>query len=151
MYGYVSAVLSHKGRQVYTTSTTATVNEAVHLMNDKGVGALLVLHEGRAVGIFTERDVLRRVVDPGRHPSVTRVAAVMTPDPLMVPPSTRVEEAMALMTERRFRHLPIMENNEVIGIISIGDLMRIVSETQRQEIQRMAEYITGAEAIQPAT
>lgn len=147
MYGYLRAVLGDKGRQVYSTSAGATVQEAVRIMNERGIGALLVLDKDRVAGIFTERDVLRRVVGSGLHPAVTPVAEVMTHEPLCVPCDMRVEDAMELMTNRRFRHLPVMENQQIVGMVSSGDLMRWISLHQEEHIQRMAEYITGAEPI----
>ena len=109
MYGHLSAVLAEKGRQVYTVAPSVTVRQAVRQMNDAGVGALLVAEGTRPVGMFTERDVLRRVVDAGRDPNTTRVADAMTTELVMVEPATTVEEAMAIMTASRFRHLPVME------------------------------------------
>ena len=143
MYGHVSALIADKGRQVYTVSPAATVREAVREMNEKGVGALLVLVEDHPVGIFTERDVLRRVVDEGRNPQATRVADVMTTDVLVVEPTTPVEQVMATMTARRIRHLPVVDAGELVGIISIGDVTRWMSRNQEAHIQRMTDYITG--------
>ncbi|HEX6030048.1 MAG TPA: CBS domain-containing protein [Tepidiformaceae bacterium] len=143
MHGYVSALLADKGRQVYTVAPTATVREAVREMNEKGVGALLVLVEDCPVGIFTERDVLRRVVDEGRNPKTTTVADVMTADVLVVEPSTPVEQVMATMTQRRIRHLPVVDEGRVVGLVSIGDVTRWMSQNQEAHIQRMTDYITG--------
>ena len=143
MFGLVSAVLAEKGRQVYIIPKGVTVAEAVAEMNDKGVGALLVLDGRRPVGIFTERDVLRRVVDPDKDPAIVRVAEVMTRELVMISIDTRVDEAMALMTERRFRHLPVTDGGEVVGMLSSGDLMRWITLNQEQYIRQMTEYITG--------
>lgn len=143
MYGHVSAVLADKGRQVYTVAPTATVREAVREMNEKGVGALLVLVEDDPVGIFTERDVLRRVVDEGRNPRSTHVGDVMTRDVLVVQPATPIEQVMATMTEQRIRHLPVLEDGALVGLISIGDVTRWMSQNQEAHIQRMTDYITG--------
>jgi CBS domain-containing protein len=144
MYGLLSAVLADKGRNVYTISPLATVQVAVRMMNDYGVGALLVMDRRKPVGIFTERDVLRRVVDSGNDGAATLVEQVMTADPVVAGPGTTVEEAMAVMTERRFRHLPIVEDGEVIGMVSSGDLMRRVTLGQESYIQHLTAYITGA-------
>jgi CBS domain-containing protein len=143
MYGHVSAVLADKGRQVYTVAPNVTVRQAVREMNEKGVGALLVLVEDDPVGIFTERDVLRRVVDEGRNPRSTHVGDVMTRDVLVVEPGTPIEQVMATMTERRIRHLPVLENGHLVGLISIGDVTRWMSQNQEAHIQRMTDYITG--------
>lgn len=143
MYGFVSSVLAEKGRQVYTISRAATVSEAVREMNEKGVGSLLVIDGRRPVGIFTERDVLRRIVDADRDPALTRVGEVMTRDLAAIEPSWHVEDAMRLMTEKRLRHLPVMEADEVLGMISIGDLLRWVTINQEDHIRAMTEYING--------
>lgn len=143
MFGFVSSVLAEKGRQVYTVSKGATVAEAVREMNEKGVGALLVLDAGRLTGMFTERDVLRRVVDADRDPAVTRVSSVMSRSVATIAPEARVEEAMELMTARRFRHLPVVSDGELIGMVSIGDLMRWITLNQEDHIRQMTEYITG--------
>ena len=143
MYGHVSALLAEKGRQVYTIAPTATVREAVREMNEKGVGALLVLVDDGPVGILSERDVLRRVVDEGRDPQNATVSDVMTSDVLVVQPTTPIEQVMATMTERRVRHLPVMDEGKVVGLVSIGDVTRWVSKNQEAHIQRMTDYITG--------
>ncbi len=145
MYGHIADLLADKGRQVYTTRKSITVHEAVREMNRKRVGALVVIDEQRPVGIFTERDVLRRIVDEDRDPALTKVVEVMTPDPTTVAASMRVEDAMAMMTERRFRHLPVVEGGVLVGMVSIGDLMRWVTLHQAEQIDHMAQYITGAE------
>lgn len=143
MYGHVNAVLADKGRQIYGIAPTATVRDAVRLMNDNGVGAMLVLIDNQPLGIFTERDVLRRVVDAGKDPRSTRVGEVMTTELITVEPSTTVEEAMALMTKHRCRHLPVMQDGRISGVISIGDLTRWVSIKQEGELRKLVDYITG--------
>ncbi|MBE7518094.1 MAG: CBS domain-containing protein [Thermoflexaceae bacterium] len=143
MHGHVSAVLAEKGRQVYTVARGESVRDAVHHMNDSGVGALLVTEGAAPVGIFTERDVLRRVVDVGRDPNSTRVDEVMTADLIVVEPSTTIDQAMAVMTQRRCRHLPVVDEGRVVGMVSIGDLIRWVSLEQEVEIQYLVEYIQG--------
>lgn len=143
MYGFVSSVLAEKGRQVYTIQPAATVADAVRQMNEKGIGALLVVDGERPVGIFTERDVLRRVVDADRDPALTRVAEVMTRNPVTIGPDWHVEEAMQLMTSHRFRHLPVLEDGRLVGMISIGDLLRWVTIHQEDHIRQMTDYITG--------
>lgn len=143
MYGFVGSVLAEKGRQVYTIARTATVSEAVREMNEKGVGSLLVTDGSRPVGIFTERDVLRRIVDADRDPALTRVGEVMTRDLAAITPAWHVEEAMRLMTERRLRHLPVMDGDQLVGMISIGDLLRWVTINQEDHIRAMTDYING--------
>jgi CBS domain-containing protein len=143
VYGFVSNVLAEKGRQVYTVRRGASVAEAVREMNEKGVGALLVLEDERPVGIFTERDVLRRIVDADKDPAFTRVGEVMTRRLVTITPETHVEEAMELMTQRRFRHLPVMDADDLVGMLSIGDLMRWITLHQEDEIRVMTAYIVG--------
>ena len=143
MYGFVSSVLAEKGRQVYTIARAATVSEAVREMNEKGVGSLLVMGERQPAGILTERDVLRRVVDADRDPALTRVGEVMTRDIAAIDPAWHVEDAMRLMTERRLRHLPVMDGDDLVGMISIGDLLRWVTINQEDHIRAMTEYING--------
>ena len=147
MFGLVSSVLAEKGRHVYTVERSATVAEAVREMNEKGVGALLVVDGSRPVGIFTERDVLRRIVDADKDPALVHVAEVMTRQLVTIAPETRLEEAMSVMTERRHRHLPVMEGDEIVGMLSIGDLMRWITLNQEDYIRQMQEYITGAAAV----
>lgn len=139
----LTAVLSQKGDEVYNVTPESSVLEAVQKMNQEHVGALLVCSEGKLVGIFTERDVLIRVVDRGCDPSATRVAEVMTRELVVVKPSTSVEEAMAIVTEKRCRHLPVMEEGELRGLVSIGDLTRWVTRNQQVQIQDLVNYITG--------
>jgi len=143
MYGFVSSVLAEKGRQVYTIGRAETVSNAVREMNEKGVGGLLVMDGHRAVGIFTERDVLRRVVDADRDPALARVGEVMTRDLVTIDPACHVEDAMRLMTDRRLRHLPVFDGDELVGMISIGDLLRWVTINQEEHIRAMTEYING--------
>ncbi|MBI5949204.1 MAG: CBS domain-containing protein [Chloroflexi bacterium] len=144
MHGFVSNVLGDKGSQVYAIAPSVTVRQAVAEMNEKGVGALLVVdRDEQPLGIFSERDVLRRVVGEGRDPLHTRVADVMTHDLIVVSPSTTVSEAMAVMTQSRCRHLPVMDSGRLAGMVSIGDLTRWVSLTQEVEIQHLVDYITG--------
>ncbi|MCZ7578712.1 MAG: CBS domain-containing protein [Dehalococcoidia bacterium] len=143
MYGFVNSVLAEKGRQVYTIPRTATVSEAVREMNEKGVGSLLVMGDRRPAGIFTERDVLRRVVDADHDPALTRVGEVVTRDIAIIDPAWHVEDAMRLMTDRRLRHLPVMDGDDLVGMISIGDLLRWVTINQEDHIRAMTEYING--------
>ena len=143
MFGLVSSVLAEKGRHVYTVGKAATVAEAVREMNEKGVGALLVMDGHKPAGIFTERDVLRRIVDADRDPALIRVAEVMTRQLVTIGPESRIDEAMGIMTERRFRHLPVLDAGAVVGMVSSGDLMRWVTMNQEDSIRQMTEYING--------
>lgn len=143
MIDTLSAVLTSKGHTVYSVAPTASVLEAVRKMNGERIGSLLVRADDDVVGIFTERDVLTRVVDQGRDPVTTTVAEVMTRDLVAVKPSITVEEAMAVVTEKRCRHLPVMDGAQLLGLVSIGDLTRWVSRHQEIHIQDLVNYITG--------
>jgi CBS domain-containing protein len=136
-------VLRDKGDKVFTIQPGATVLEAVREMNQKRIGSLLVTDQDRVVGVFSERDVLCRIVDRERDPAATTVADVMTRELVVVKPSMTVEEAMSVCTEKRCRHLPVMENDRLEGVVSIGDLTRWLVRDQAYQIKDMVNYITG--------
>ena len=139
----LKAVLAHKGAKVHCVVPDATVLDAVRKMNEERIGALLVRDGTQVVGIFTERDVLCRVLDSKRSPETTRVHEVMTEEVVAVGPDTGVKHAMAIITERRCRHLPVMEDGELKGMVSIGDLTRWVSRHQEGHIRDLVNFITG--------
>jgi len=143
MQSTLSAVLQSKGHEVLTIAPEKTVLEAVRTMNEHGVGSLLVMNGDEVVGIFTERDVLRRVVDAELDPRTTKVAKVMTRELVTVRQRMTVTEAMAVVTEKRCRHLPVIEDGQLLGMVSIGDLTRWVSRAQAFHIQDLVNYITG--------
>jgi CBS domain-containing protein len=144
MYGFLKDILADKGTTVYTVRPGAAVREAVRTMNAHGVGTLVVVERGSVAGIFSERDVLRRIVDAGRSPETTTVADVMTREVIAVGLEMTVTDAMALMTRERVRHLPVLDGGgELAGLVSIGDLTRRVSMGQAHEIDGLANYITG--------
>jgi CBS domain-containing protein len=138
----VAKVLEGKGSEVLTIDAEATVFEAIKRMVDANVGALLVTDGGRVVGIVTERDYLRRVTLEGRTEEETLVREIMTSPPVYVTPETSVEECMAVMTERRIRHLPVFaEGRDLVGVVSIGDLVKFKSAEQDFQIRFLTEYI----------
>jgi CBS domain-containing protein len=142
----LSEVLRDKGESskiVHTIAADATVAEAVRRMNQHKIGALLVVDGPTAVGIFTERDVLQRVVATTIDAASTPVAAVMTRAVVQVHPTTLVEQAMAIMTEKRCRHLPVMQGGQAVGMVSIGDLTRWMVKGQSIAIKDLIEYIQG--------
>lgn len=139
----VSAILADKGSSVATVAPGATVAEAVALMNERSIGSLLVTEGERLVGIFTERDVLRRVVAARRDPDQTLVRDVMTDDLIVISPTTEVGDAMRIVTDRRCRHLPVVEGRKLVGMISIGDLTRWTIRHQQAEIQDLVSYMTS--------
>ena len=142
MLDTLKAVLDSKGRTVHSVAPRATVLEAVQQMNRERIGALLVREDEDLVGIFTERDVLTRILDQGRDPGVTRVSEVMTTEVVAVKPSTTVADAMAVFTERRCRHLPVVDEGRLEGMVSIGDLTRWVTRNQEFHIQDLVDVIT---------
>lgn len=138
----VAKVLEGKGSEVLTIDAEATVFEAIKRMVDANVGALLVTDGGRVVGIVTERDYLRRVTLEGRTEKETLVREIMTSPLVYVTPETSVEECMAVMTERRIRHLPVFaEGRDLVGVVSIGDLVKFKSKEQDFQIRFLTEYI----------
>ncbi|HNX97898.1 MAG TPA: CBS domain-containing protein [Candidatus Aminicenantes bacterium] len=139
----IKRILQHKGDAVYKVPPEATVMQAVEAMSKRQVGAVLVCAGCECAGIFTERDLMSRVVLAGLDPAATRVNDVMTAEVACVEPSTRASEAMAIMTERRCRHLPVVENGAIVGMVSIGDLVRLESENQQFEIRMLTDYIHG--------
>jgi len=141
----VAKILEEKGGAVIRIDGDATVLEAVQAMVEANVGALLVTgsDENEVQGIFTERDFMRRVAVQGLGERETPVRDVMTSPVVVITPETEVEEAMALMTDRRIRHIPVVENETVVGMISIGDLVRKQSEQQSFQIRYLTEYISA--------
>jgi CBS domain-containing protein len=138
----VAKVLEGKGSEVLTIDAEATVFEAIKRMVDANVGALLVTEGGRVAGIVTERDYLRRVTIEGRTEEETPVREIMTSPLVYVTPETSVEECMAVMTERRIRHLPVFaEGRDLVGIVSIGDVVKFKSAEQDFQIKFLTEYI----------
>jgi CBS domain-containing protein len=139
----ITAILERKGKNVFSVSPTVTIAEAVAEMNRHRVGSVLVIDENRLVGIFTERDVLRRVVGAGLDPKRTMVADVMTSGVITISPDVSVEETMVLFTEKRCRHLPVVENEKLVGTISIGDITRWMADSHEAEAEQLKNYITG--------
>ena len=139
----ISDVLRVKGVEVWTVGPLATVIDAVSKMNDNHAGAVLVIEDNYPVGIFSERDVLVRVVAAQRDPRQTLVREVMTTRLHTASTEDSVLDVMRLMTERRCRHVPVMENDELIGLVSIGDLTKATQENLRQEVRELSNYIGG--------
>lgn len=140
----IARVLEHKGSDVETVPAETTVLAAVQRMNDRKIGALLVTVGGKPVGIFTERDVLVRVVAAGLDPRLTPVNEVMTRNPVVVGTTVTVSEAMMVITERRCRHLPVVDDGGLRGLISIGDLMSWLVRHQQRTIEDLHDYMTRA-------
>jgi IMP dehydrogenase len=141
---HVSDILDAKGHDVLRIDASATVLDAVEAMVEGNVGALLVDEGGRLAGIVTERDYLRRVTLEGRDERTTPVREIMSVPFVYVAPEATIDECMAIMTERRFRHLPVLdEQNELVGIVSIGDVVKFQSREQGVQIKFLTEFISG--------
>ena len=139
----VKQILGHKGSQAHSTQPDALTYDALKLMAEKNVGALLVLENGRLVGILSERDYARKVILKGKSALDTPVRDIMTERVICVRPEQTVEECMALMTERHVRHLPVLVGDEVVGIVSIGDLVKAILDEKDFVIKQLENYITG--------
>lgn len=139
----VSEILSHKGTNVWSIEPEATVFEALELMSDKNVGALLVIEHDRLIGIITERDYSRKVVLKGRSSKETAVREILSGQVIQVNPTHTIEECMRLMTTHRVRHLPVLDGNRIVGVISIGDLVNWIISAQTATIEQLQTYIAG--------
>ncbi len=136
-------VLQHKGSEVLAVESGAKVLEAVQLMVSHKVGAVLVRSGGKPVGIFTERDHLKATVNGSPDPSEAVIDDWMSKELVVGMPTDTVESAMAVMTEKRVRHLPIIDGHELVGMVSIGDVVKAIAEKQEVEIRYMKDYIEG--------
>jgi len=138
----VRDILQHKGGQTWSVSRSSTVFDALVLMAEKNVGALLVLDGEKIVGIFSERDYARKIILKGKASKETSVEEIMTSEVTTVRPEQSVEECMALMTDKRIRHLPVLEGEQLIGLISIGDVVKAVISDKEFIIKQLENYIT---------
>ena len=140
--GTVDSVLNQKTPHIWSIQPHATVFDAIQLMADKNIGALLVMENTRLVGVFSERDYTRKIALKGKSSKQTAVREVVS-SAISVGPGTSVEDCMRLMTEHRVRHLPVLEGTEVIGLVSIGDLVNWTISAQHMALNQMADYISG--------
>jgi CBS domain-containing protein len=138
----LAVILEDKGGEVFAIDADASVFEAVQQMVERNVGSLLVTVSGEIIGIVTERDYLRRVALHELDDRETLVREVMSSPLIVVTPDTTIDECMALMTDRRIRHLPVVDAGKVVGVVSIGDLVKFKSQQQSFEIQYLTQYIT---------
>jgi CBS domain-containing protein len=136
-------ILAQKGSRVYSVTPTASVYEALSLLAQHNVGALMVVEGGRLVGVFSERDYARKVVLKGKFSKDTPVKEIMTADPVVIDRATEVPRCMELMTARQVRHLPVVEGGKLEGVISIGDVVKALIEDQQDSIQHLERYIRG--------
>ena len=137
----IGSILKTKGPQIWSVAPDATVFDAIALMADKSVGAVLVIFEGRPVGIVSERDYARKVILQGRSSKDTRVLDIMTVGLVTVTPDNTIDECMRIMTHHRIRHLPVIDRGDLVGIVSIGDLVNAVIADQAQTIDQLYTYI----------
>ncbi len=140
----VSTILKQKGNDVASVSPDIMVRDALRIMAEKNIGAIVVLDNSKLVGIFSERDYARKIVLKDKSSKTTPISEIMTSEDLItVKPSTSVDDCMVLMTDRRIRHLPVVENERLLGVISIGDLVKHIIEEQKITIENLQNYISG--------
>lgn len=139
----VSKILNQKGREVYAVQPEDTVYNAIFKMSELNVGALLVMKNNRLAGIVSERDYRNKVILKGRTSKDTEVKDIMTSEVIVVSPNDTVNLCMQLMTDEKIRHLPVVDNGKVVGVISIGDVVKSIIEKQKVEINSLRGYITG--------
>ncbi len=141
--GQIRDILNHKGNSVWTIAPDATVFEAIQMMADKNIGALLVIEGEKLIGIISERDYTRKVILKGRASKETLVRDILSGKIIFVTPEHTVEECMRLMTEHRIRHLPVLDSARIAGVVSIGDLVNWIISAQNSAIHQLQTYITG--------
>jgi CBS domain-containing protein len=143
MNASVSMLLERKGSAVHTLVPSASVAEAVQLMNRSKISSILIVEQGRLAGIFTERDVLRRVVGENLDPKTTPLSTVMSAGVRTITPATSIEEALGIFTTRGCRHLPVLDGARLTGLISVGDISRWLAEVNQAEAEHLKNYING--------
>jgi CBS domain-containing protein len=140
----IGQLLKTKGNEIWSIAPQATIYEALQVMSDKDVGALLVVHKGNVVGIFSERDYARKLILKGKFSKDTSVEELMTRKVLYVGPESTIEDCMALMTAKSVRHLPILKNERLIGIVTLGDVVKQIISDQEFTIHQLENYISGS-------
>ena len=140
--GKVRNIIQTKGKEIYSIPSTVMVYQALELMFEKNIGALLVIDEGKFVGIFTERHYARKLALRGKSSKETTVGEIMTEQPVTVTCDTSIEDCMRIMTIKKIRHLPVMENDKIVGVISMGDVVRYIIDEQKFIIENLEQYIT---------
>lgn len=139
----IAEILNGKGHEVFTVSPDSTVYDAIGQLAQRNIGALLVMEGGDLIGVFSERDYTRKVALQGRHSRETLVREIITGRLVTVRPSATVPECLRLMTENRIRHLPVVDGEKVVGVVSIGDLVNWIMRAQRATIEQLHSYISG--------
>ena len=140
--GKVKNILDSKGRVVFSVTPEVTVYAAIELMCQKDVGGLLICENERLVGIFTERDYARKLILKGKSSKETPIKDLMTRNPIVVSSETSIEDCMKIMSDKKIRHLPVMEAEKLVGLISVGDVVKFIIEEQKFIIENLEQYIT---------
>ncbi len=138
----VADILQKKGSQVFSVTRDTTVLDAIKLLSEKNIGALPVIEDGKLLGIFSERDYARKIILKGKTSIDTPVKEIMTENPFTVEPSQTLEDCMTVMSDRHIRHLPVMKDNEVVGMISVSDVVKAIIQAQRETIDHLKNYIS---------
>ncbi len=136
-------ILNRKGTAIWTISPNATVFEAIQLLARKNIGALPVMEGDRLIGMFSERDYTRKVALEGKTSQNTKVRDILTPNVATISPDDTVEDGMRMMTEKHIRHLPVMDNSRIVGLVSIGDMVNSIISAQSAAIDQMESYLVG--------
>ncbi len=139
--GSVKNILDAKGYSIFSVESTITVYQAIELMCEKNIGGLLIVDNGKLAGIFTERDYARKLILKGKSSRETLIGELMTPNPFTVNTQSSIEECMQIMSDRHFRHLPVVDDGKLMGMISIGDVVRQVINDQKSIIEHLQQYI----------
>lgn len=139
----VQQILNLKPVNIFSVTENTSVLEGLQLMMEKNISALLIVENGQLKGIFTERDYARKIILYGKSSAETSISEVMTPDPITVLPSDSIEHCMSVMTDRHIRHLPVMKDDELLGMVSIGDVVKFIIADQRQTISQLESYINS--------
>ena len=140
----IAQLLDTKGDQIWSVEPKATIFEALEIMSEKEIGALLVMEDGKLTGIFSERDYARKVILKGKSSKETRVGELMTKKVFYINSQKTINDCMAMMTAKRIRHVPVIEDNQVIGIVTIGDVVNQIISEQEVTINHLENYITGS-------
>lgn len=140
--GKVREILQSRNEAICTVAPDITVYRAIELMSEKNIAAVIILEEGRLAGIFTEHDYTRKVVLKGKSSKTTLVSELMSRNPYSINSETTVEECMNMMNSKKIRHLPVVDNGNLVGVVSVGDLIRFIIEEQRTIIEHLEHYIT---------
>lgn len=140
--GHVKKILHAKGHMVYSVGPETTVYSAIELMCEKNIGGLLIMDQHKLLGIFTERDYARKLILKGKSSKEAKIKELMTPEVFTVTPHTGIDECMSIMSSKRIRHLPVIEEGKVVGMVSIGDVVKHIIEEQNDIIEHLESYIT---------